>query len=81
MPLGPVAERVRARMDALQPLFESIPTNAPPRVRAYAALARSQVSMAGNNAAFLLLSRDLKEEAFDLFERVRAFEHGMGLVQ
>jgi len=74
MPLGPVAERVRARMDALQPLFESIPTNAPPRVRAYAALARSQVSMAGNNAAFLLLGRDLKDEAFDLFERVRDFD-------
>ena len=76
MPLGPVAERVRGRMDALQPLFDAIPTNAHPRVLGYSGVARSQVSMAGNNAAFLLLSRDLKEEAFDLFERVRAFDPG-----
>lgn len=74
MPLGPVAERVRARMDALQPLFDAIPTNAHRRVLGYSGVARSQMSMAGNNAAFLLLSRDLKEEAFDLFERVRAFD-------
>ena len=74
MPLGPVAERVRARLDTLQPLLDAIPTNAPRRVRIYAGIARGQASMAGNNAAFLLLGRDLKEEAFDLFERVRDFD-------
>ena len=73
-PLGPVAERVRARMDALQPLLDAIPTNAHRRVRGYAGIARGQASMAGNNAAFLLLGRDLKEESFDLFERVRDFD-------
>ena len=46
MPLGPVAERVRGRMDALQPLFDAIPTNAHPRVLGYSGVARSQVSMA-----------------------------------
>ncbi|MBQ6102205.1 MAG: tetratricopeptide repeat protein [Kiritimatiellae bacterium] len=74
LPLGPVAERVRARMDALQPLFDAIPTNAHRRVLGYSGVARAQISMAGNNAAFLLLGRDLKEEAFDLFERVRTFD-------
>ena len=53
MPLGPVAERVRARLDTLQPLLDAIPTNAPRRVRIYAGIARGQASMAGNNAAFL----------------------------
>ena len=71
---APIAALARERMDALGPLLDAVPTNASWRVRAYAGAARRQTSMAANNAAFLLEARDRKEDAFDLFERVRAFD-------
>ena len=71
---GPVAALARERMDALGPFLDAVPTNAGWRVLAYAGAARRQVSMAANNAAFLLGARDRREEAFELFERVRAFD-------
>ena len=74
LPVSDLAARAFARMDALAPALDAVPTNAHPYVRFHAALVRGHASMAANNAAFLLVRADRKAEAFDLFERVRAFD-------